>query len=724
MKNIGVAFLVFFSLAVGENNKRLTIEDVIGHPPFRSASLGRYLWFPGEDAILVKGKDSWNKIDFITNDTTVFLTREDFNIIHSGNKPNSSELDFLPSHIIFNKTGNKILFRKNAKRIWRHSSAATYFVLNLDTKEIIQVSKNNINLRNVKFSPDGRKLAYVRSDNNLYVFNMVNGKEKQLSRTGSDHILNGHFGWVYEEEFGSYDGYRWSPDSKSIAFWEENQSEVPVFTMVDELDLYPKLTTLHYPKAGQKNPKMKIGVVSIFGGRTKWMDILYNSDSYYPWMKWTEKNELVIMRMNRLQNEWTFLLTNPKRSKSKIGLKESDEQGWVDLHRNYYFLKNGKILWISERTGWQHLFIHSKDGTEEKQITSGNWEVTKIVHVDEKKNIIYFMANKKDMSESHLYSIHMNGENLNLLTPEKGSHSISFSSTGNCFIDSYSSFTQPRKIVLRDTTGKIVNLLKETNREQYDEYNWSFPQLVQFNSGDDAVSLNGVITLPPDFVKGKPYPVIVNGYGMPGTQIVRNYWGGSLNQYFAQNGFITFSMDSRGMSGRGEAFKNLSYGNMGHYLAKDHAAGVKWLVEQGYADPNRIGAWGWSGGGYFTGLMLTKNADYFQVGVAVAPVMDFRLYDSIYTERYMGLPEDNEAGYDSSSVFSYVDRFKGKLLVMHGTGDDNVHAQNTTQLIEEFVKKDKSLDVFLYPNRPHSMSGGNARKHLFRKLIQYFENNL
>ena len=236
--------------------------------------------------------------------------------------------------------------------------------------------------------------------------------------------------------------------------------------------------------------------------------------------------------------------------------------------------------------------------------------------------------------------------------------------------------------------------------------------------------LDGIVTYPPNYKKGVRYPVIVHGYGMPGTQIVYNRWGSTWNQYLAHQGYIVFSMDARGMSGRGEDFKNLSYGDMSKYLSKDTAAGVRHLIDKGDVDPDRVGAWGWSGGGYFTGLMLTKNADLFDVGVSVAPVMDFRLYDTIYTERSMGLPQDNKAGYDSTSVLTYVDRFNGKLLVMHGTGDDNVHSQNMTWLIEEFVKHDKQLDIFSYPNRPHGMSGGKARKNLYKKMINYFNDNL
>jgi dipeptidyl-peptidase-4 len=494
--------------------------------------------------------------------------------------------------------------------------------------------------------------------------------------------------------------------------------------MFDEMELYPTTEKIRYPKAGQPNPSMEIFVVDVKKGRRKSMNIGDVKDTYYPWMEWTADKKLTIMRMNRLQKHWEFLTVATKSGKSISGLSESDEAGWVELHRNYKFLNNGNILWISERSGWHHLYIHTAAGELVQQITDGEWEVKRIIHLDEENETVYFTGNKASVFETRFYSIQFDGTNLKLLTKEKGSHSVKVLPTGNAFIDSYSSIQTPTKHILKNMDGNVLMVLDETDKSQFEVYDWSYPEIIHFNTADGSTTLDGILTYPPDYIKGKRYPVIVHGYGMPGTQIVNNRWSGLWNQYLVQQGFIIFSMDARGMSGRGEAFKNLSYGDMAQYLAKDTAAGVRYLVEQGIADPNRIGAWGWSGGGYFTGLMLTKNAHLFDVGVSVAPVMDFRLYDSIYTERSMGLPQDNGAGYDSTSVLSYVDRFNGKLLVIHGTGDDNVHSQNTTWLVEEFVKHDKQLDIFYYPNRPHGMSGGNARKNLYKKMITYFKDNL
>ena len=711
-----LAFAICSNLFGG---KRLTLEDVTGESPFEIASLGKIVWISGEDAytFLKQSNDvrSLYRVDLMTDDTTLFLDGEQL-------KFNGSSV--VVTNYSFSQDGHKILIQTDREKIWRRTNWGTYWIYNRETDEMVPVSKNNQRLRNVKFSPDGKMVAYVREDNNLYTFEIGRKRERQLTRTGTDVVLNGHFGWVYEEEFSIYDAYRWSPDSKTIAYWEENQSRVPVFTMINELELYPVTTEIRYPKAGQTNPTMRIGVVKATGGATRWMDIGDNRDMYYPRIYWHSSEQLLVMRMRRLQNRWDLLICNPKSGKKKQGLMEMDENGWVSVHDNYRFLEKDEIVWISERSGYQHLYRHTLKGEELAQLSDGQWEATRIVHLDEERGVVYFMANKASVAESHLYSVSFDGTGLKQLTTEKGNHSVQFSSSGEYFVDSYSSVSQPSKIVLKKRDGTTVRIIKETEKNQFDDYDWSIPQFVTFKTHDGAATLDGIVILPVGYKKGKKYPMMVYGYGMPGTQIVRDRWGGLWNQFLAQEGFIVFSMDARGMSGRGEAFKNLSYGDMSRYLAKDHVAGIDYMVREWGADPDRVGAWGWSGGGYFTGLMLTKNGSHFKAGVSVAPVMDFRLYDTIYTERSMGLPQDNEAGYDSTSVFSYVDNLQGHLLVIHATGDDNVHSQNTTQLVEKFVNAKQPLEVFYYPNRDHGIRGGNSRIHLYTKMFNHLREHL
>ena len=698
----------------------LSYEEAVLKSPFKIASMGWMIPVPNEDAYVFRGHGnnfkSWYKVSLPNQDTTLFLDSSVFNL--NGN-------DLYISSLSFAKTGDKLLIKTDSEKIWRHSSIGTYFAFDLNLKTLIPISKNNQDLRNVKFSPNGKWVAYVRNDNNLYVYNFKRDKERRLTNTGSETISNGHFGWLYEEELTGYDGYRWSPDSESIAFWEEDESKVPEFILFNELEKYPTIQKIRYPKAGETNPSLRIGIVRIKGAGRKWIEFAKVDNDYLPWMEWVNDDKIAFIKMDRKQQNWDLFISNRRTRKSINILSESDPNGWLDNHGQIHFMKDGKIVWISEISGYKHVWMAKHSGSNYWPITSGDWEVSTINYIDEDAKRIYFTANKESVFEKRFYSIQFDGTGLKLLTPENGSHSIKISESKKYFIDTFSSLTNPKKILYRELkSGKIVKVLGETDLVQYEKYEWSTPQVVQFSTSDGKEILDGLITLPPNYDKTKKYPVIMYGYGMPGTQIVWNRWGRSWNQYLSQQGYIVFSMDARGMSGRGEAFKNLSYGDMAHYLAKDHLAGLNYLVDEGYADPNRIGAWGWSGGGYFTCLMLTKNGKYFKAGVSVAPVTDYHLYDTAYTERSMGLPQENSAGYDSTNVMSWMSRMEGSLLLMHGTGDDNVHSQNTTHFVQSALKAGKDVEWFQYPGRNHGIYGGGARKHLYKKMFDFLDEKL
>ena len=701
------------------SGKRLSLKDVAGKSPFSVATVGKVIWIPGQDAYSFlhskNGIKSIHQVDLVNGDTTLFLDGK--NIIFDNRLLRIADYSF-------STDGKRLLLQTDREKKWRRSHFGTYWIYHLHEHTIKPVSIENKRLRNVKFSPDGKMVAYVREDNNLYTFQIERERERQLTRTGSNVILNGHFGWVYEEEFQSFDAYRWSPDSHRIAYWEENQSRVSIFTIINNLELYPETKMIRYPKAGQINPTMRIGIVKAIGGTTRWMDIGENNNAYYPRIYWNDLEQLLIIRMRRLQNRWDILICDSKTGKKRQGVSEIDPNGWVEIHNNYKLIGSEEILWISERSGYNHLYRHTIKGQELTRLTDGKWEVSEIVRVDEKEKEVYFMANRESVLESHLYKVSFSGKGLELLTLEEGVHSINFSPSGEFFIDSYSSSSEPNRILLKSKDGAIIRLIRETDRSQYDAYDWSKSIYIKFPTHDGTTLLDGVIVLPVGYVKGKKYPMIVYNYGMPGSQIVKNQWGGILNQFLAQEGFIILSLDSRGMGGRGEAFKNLSYGDISRYLSRDHIAGLDYMISEWGVDKERVGAWGWSGGGYFTCLMLTKNGPHFKAGVSIAPVTDFRLYDTIYTERFMGLPKDNAAGYDSTSVLSYIGNTKGNLLVMHGTGDDNVHSQNTTYLAEEFIKAGKELEVFYYPNRDHGINRGNSRLHLYTKMYDHFRKHL
>jgi len=702
---------------VGE---KLRLDQVYGKSPFSSASLGWTILVPNEDAYIFRGKGDnwkmWYKVHFPKMDTTLFLDSTAFN--YKGD-------DLYVENLSFSKSGDKLLIKTHSKKIWRHSSIASYFYYNLEKQIIAPVSEDYKNLRNVKFSPDGKLIAYVREDNNLYVFDINRNRERRLTTSGSETVTNGHFGWLYEEELTGYDGYRWSPDSKSIAFWEEDESMVREFPMMDELNQYPTIKKIRYPKAGEINPTLRIGIVRVKGAGRKWVEYAKVDDDYLPWMEWVNENKIAFLLMGRKQKHWDMFVADRQTGKSTKVLSESDESGWLENHGQIRFLKNGRIIWISELSGYKHIWMAKHSGSKSWPITQGKWEVSSIKHIDENLEKIYFTSNKESVHESHFYSINFDGTDLTLLTPESGSHYVQITGGKSYFVDSYSSLEHPRKIALKDIeSGQIIKELGETDLIQYQNYHWSTPKIVQFPTSDGTEMLDGIVTLPVNYNPKKKYPVIVYGYGMPGTQIVRNRWSGNWNQFLAQEGYIVFSMDARGMSGRGESFKNYSYGDMSRYLAKDHLAGIQYLIDEGYANPNRIGAWGWSGGGYFTCLMLTRNGKYFKAGVAVAPCTDYRLYDTAYTERSMNTPQDNPAGYDSTNVMSWMSRMEGSILLMHGTADDNVHSQHTTQFVQEALKQGKNVEWYQYPNRNHGIYGQGAREHLYKKMFEYFEENL
>ena len=681
--------------------------------------MGNYKWDVGSEKIILRGRGvnrkSFYLVDLALGDTTIYLDSSVFN--HEG-----AYVPVLKWNL--SKDGSMMLIQSERDRIWRHSNTGTYYILDIAQRSLAKVSDKNDLLRNVKISPDNRWLSYIREDNNLYAYNISRKSEKKLTRTGSETILNGHYGWVYEEELSGFDGYRWSPDSKYIAYVEEDQSEVGRFTMIEELQLYPDVQQVFYPKAGSTNPKIRIAVINVQGGGKKFVKIDSDADVYYPWFEWYDNEVLWIMRLERLQKKWQMIYADVVSSKTMKGITETDKNGWVELHESSKILKNGLFIHISERDGYQHIYLERPNGRFTVPVTSGQWEVKEIVHVDERRELIYFTSNKRSVLENHLYRVRFDGTGMKILTPESGFHRVSMHPGGKNFIDSYSSIDQPPVIKYRNSDGSLVRVLGETDLSNFDLNEISKPSIVRFVAEDKQTVLNGIVTLPQDYKKGKKYPLLVYGYGMPGTQIVYNRWQAGFQQFLAKEGYVVFSMDSRGMSGRGRDFKNLSYGDMANYLAKDQATGVRWLIDQGYVNKDKIGAWGWSGGGYFTCLMLTKNSDLFSVGVGVAPVTDFRLYDTAYTERYMGLPQENQSGYDSTSTMTYVDRLKGKLLLMHGTNDDNVHSQNTTKFVEACIRADKPIDVMYYPTRNHGIYGHNASKHVYKKLFEYFRLHL
>lgn len=661
------------------------------------------------------------KYNLFTGETSVFIMGTKF--VYNGKNLQIFDYNFHPS-------SKKLLLAINQQKIWRHSRSAVYYLYDMNSSRIKQIADGN-RLRNVKFSPDGKSIAYINSDNNLYVFNIDANKKVRLTKDGSFSILNGHFGWVYEEEFGSFDAYRWSPDSKYIAFVREDQTYVKQFPLMNELLTYPEIQWIHYPKVGEKNPVLNIGIVNVNTRRTKWLDLSASEEMYYPRMKWLESHqtesgnqELVVTRINRHQNRLELLRYDIKKGKGRVFWKDESE-AWVDLTDDLFFLKDGSFITLSERSGYQHIYHFDSNGKLINAITSGNWEVSGITALDDKKETVYLNGKKDSVIESNLYSVKLDGSDFKLLSENLGSHRVRFSPSNSYYIDFYSTANNPLAITLHKSDGSKVRDLAITDKTQFDEYGFSKTKFIQIPTSDGSTMLNAKITLPRNFDPNKKYPVIVYGYSGPGSQTVVNRQGRGLwDRYMNQEGYITFSIDPRGTGGRGTEFKYLSYKDIGKWVVTDQVEGAKYLKSLPYVDGSRIGIWGWSGGGYMTAMCMTKGAPNFKVGVAVASNYDLKLYDTIWTERYMGLIDENAEGYKNASVFTYADKLEGKLLVIHGTNDDNVHPQHATQLMEEFVKADKHADYLTYANRNHRIRGGNTTFHLWTKITNYFMENL
>ena len=727
MKKIQIILIVLMTSLLNAQWKDLTLEDVFKKSPFEYASIGQWKWLPDTDDYLFFKMDTTIKArslyqySLTSGDTSLFLSGDKFAF--------DGQTLHLVDYTIHPKS-EKILLVTEQQRIWRHSRSAVLYLYDMNSEIVMKVADGN-RLRNVKFSPDGESVAYLKNDNNLYAYHINDDKEIRLTKDGSLNILNGHFGWVYEEEFGSYDAYRWSPDSKSIAFVREDQTYVKQFPMMDELYDYPVVKYHHYPKVGESNPVLNIGVVNVNTKRTKWLDLSASEEMYHPRMKWLEssqtesgKQELVVTRINRHQNRLELLRYDVKKGTGSLFWTDESE-AWVDLTEDLFFLKDGSFITLSENSGYQHIYHFDRLGRLINAITSGDWEVSRIASLDEDNGKIYFGGKKESAIESNLYLVNIDGSDFKLLSNNLGSHRSIFSPSNLYFIDYYSASNTPTEITLNNSDGSRVMDLAVTDRSQFEEYGFSKTEFIQIPTSDNGTLLNAMITLPRDFDPNKKYPVIVFGYSGPGSQVVVNRQGRGLwNRYMNQEGFITFSIDPRGTGGRGTEFKYLAYKDIGKWVAHDQVEGAKYLSSLPYVDGSRIGIWGWSGGGYMTALCMTKGAPYFKVGVAVASVTDTRLYDTIWTERYMGLLPENEAGYDSASVLNYADKLQGKLLLVHGTGDDNVHPQNSTQLLDEFVKVNKQADMLLYANRNHGIRGGNTTFHLWTKITNYFMKNL
>jgi dipeptidyl-peptidase-4 len=616
-------------------------------------------------------------------------------------------------------------------------SMGQLWLYSLDTGTAVQLTSSTDESVDPKFSPDGDRVSYVRK-HNLYERSVAGGSERQLTKDGDDNLLNGEVDWVYEEELYSRSNYFWSPDGKQIVFLQMNEKEVPTYPITDWIPTHATVDQEKYPQPGDPNPGVRLAVVNSGGGKTKWITVnnsktgslaLGNDpDVLIPRFGWVRKGLLWAMALNRVQDRLDLYFVDVESGNSQLIMTESTD-AWIDMHRevDFHLLNSGDgYLWTSWRDGHNHIYLYYFDKQNPlsgkaqmvAQLTHGDWEVESIDGVDDQQGgMVYFSANEGDWRQRNEFAVGLNSKNFHRVSKEDGTHETDFDPKNTkYYVDSFSALTIPPRVSLCTTAGACTAFWESHGAEAY---NILTPKFVDFKAADGTTTLQGTILLPPGgpmIANGKA-PLIVDPYGGPGAQTVRDAWLGFdlFDQILAQQGFAVLHVDNRG-----KAFALPIKHNFGPVELSDQLASVKQALEQfPQLDGNRIGFWGWSYGGYFT-LYALENSDIFKGGVSVAPVTDWHNYDSIYTERYMGLPKDNEDGYRKSSPVNFAAKLHGNLLEVHGTSDDNVHMQNTIQMINQFIETGKHFQLMLYPGKTHGIAGLAARTHLFHLIDDHF----
>lgn len=624
----------------------------------------------------------------------------------------------------------KMLISSELEPLYRHSFKGRFFVYDRTSKNLKPLSeKGKISL--AFFNPQGTKVAFV-FENNLYVKDLASNQTTQVTMDGKiNAIINGGMDWVYEEEFALTQGYEWSPDGQKLAFYRFDESAVKEFTMTMFYnELYPEYETFKYPKVGEKNSVVTIQIYDLNTGKTVQAQTGAETDIYIPRMRWTTNpNQLCIFRMNRLQNQLELLLTNATSGTTQVFFTEKNkyyiEESGLD---QVQFLADGKsFLFTSERDGWRHLYLGTFDG-KTQQLTRGNWEVSEVYGLDEKNRTVYYQAAEKSPMERQVYAIGLDGKGKKALADAKGWNAARFSSTFDYYVLTHSTVNTPPTYTVYDRAGKQIRTV-ESNRalaSKMTEYKLGNAEFFSFKT-KDKVDLNGWLIKPLNFKPNRKYPVLMFVYGGPGSQqVVDRFSGGNYFwfQMLAQQDFVVACVDNRGTGGRGEEFKKMTYLQLGKYETMDQIEAARYLGAQPYVDRNRIGIFGWSYGGYMSSLCILKGSDVFNSAIAVAPVTNWKWYDSIYTERYMQTEKENAKGYEDNSPVNFTDRLKGNYLLVHGMGDDNVHFQHTAEMANALIKSNKQFDTYFYPNRNHGISGGNTRLHLYNKMTRFLEEHL
>ncbi|MEN8965048.1 MAG: S9 family peptidase [Polaribacter sp.] len=640
---------------------------------------------------------------------------------------NSADLEDLDSFSSydFNNEESSVILGTEFNKIYRRSFTGTFYYYNINTKKFLLIGKN---IQQPSFSPDSKKIAYAKN-NNLYILDLANNnKITQVTNDGKKNsIINGTTDWVYEEEFGFVKAFEWSKESKYLAFLRFNESKVPTFSMdMVGTGNYPDKQVFKYPKAGAKNADVTLHTYQLSTKRTR--KIPLSDYEYIPRIKWSnDDNILVATTLNRHQNNLKLHKVNALKSSSVLLLNETDK-AYIDITDNLTFLEDNSFIWTSEKDGYNHIYHYNFSGKLINQITDGNWEVTNYYGYNDKKKTIYYQSVENGSTNRGVYSIGLNGKNKKLLSNKTGTNTASFSANLNYFINTFSSTEIPPIYTLHTAEGEMLKVIKDNVelKENLADYKMSPKEFSTISINGNE--LNMWMIKPADFDENKTYPLLMFQYSGPGSQQVANRWNAS-NDYWhnmlAQKGMIVACVDGRGTGFKGSDFKKSTYLNLVKYETEDQIAAAKKLAERSYIDENNIGIWGWSFGGHMSTNSLLKGSDIFTTAIAVAPVTSWRFYDTVYTERFLRTPQENPAGYDENSPINYADKLKGNYLLVHGTGDDNVHVQNSYRMINALIENNKQFDMFIVPDRTHGIyKGKNTRLNLYTKMTNFVETHL
>ena len=723
MSKILSSFFLILFISIGAAQKKDITVETIYNGTFRTERL--------QSLHSMTNGQQYSVLNFDRSDRSSSIDIYDYKTLQKVETVvNSSKVRGLPAFFdyTFSDDENKIMLTTDYKSIYRYSTLGEYYVY--DTRSNVAKKLSDNLVQEPTFSPDGTKVAYV-FENNIYIKDLITGKVRQVTFDGKKNkIINGVTDWVYEEEFGFVRAFDWSKDSQKIAFLKFDETDVPEFSMdVYGSELYQTQQVFKYPKAGEKNAKVALYIFNLSDGKVRPVKVTKTyTDFYIPRIKWTsDSNILSAQYMNRHQNELGLWFINARDNTSELVLEEKDE-AYMDVTDNLTFLKDNSFIWTSEQDGYNHIYHYGKSGELINQVTQGDWEVTNYYGFDEKTKTIFYQSVENSSINRDVYAIGLNGKNKKRLTNGNGMNNASFSADFSYFINTFSSAVSPPQYTLNDSkNGKILKGIKDNDAlaNKYANYNTSKKEFgtIKVNGND----LNMWMIKPADFDESKIYPLFMFQYSGPGSQQVTNRWNGAndyWHQMLAQQGYIVACVDGRGTGYKGAAFKKVTQKELGKYEVEDQIAAAKQLGELPYIDASRIGIWGWSYGGFMSSNALFKGHDVFKMAIAVAPVTSWRFYDTIYTERYMTTPQENPSGYDDNSPINHVDKLKGDFLLIHGSGDDNVHLQNTMRMVEALIQADKQFEWMIYPDKNHGIYGGNTRVHLYKKMTNFIHQTL